>query len=93
MKKLVAVVLLFSFPTFANDLVVEGIQKGQAAPVTRRIIDCESAAKQCLASINQSKEVVQNLSNLRGDLVNLYDSELRSKEYWSLLETIGESNV
>ena len=45
MKKLIAVVLLFSFPTFASELVVEGIQKGQKAPFSGITMDADSAAK------------------------------------------------
>ena len=45
MKRFVAMIMLFSFPTFANELVVEGIQKGQKAPYNGVIMDAESAAK------------------------------------------------
>ena len=45
MKRIVAVILLFSFPAFANDIVAEGIQKGQKAPFSGIIMDAESAAK------------------------------------------------
>ena len=45
MKKLVAVVLLFSFPAFTNELVIEGIQKGQKAPFSGIIMDAASAAE------------------------------------------------
>ena len=55
--------------------------------------DHVSAANHCLASLSGSSEARANLFASREDLVNLYDSGLRSKEYWSLLETIGESNV
>ena len=45
MKKAIALLLLFSFPATANELVIEGINKGQKAPFNGVIMDAESAAK------------------------------------------------
>ena len=55
--------------------------------------DYSSAAVQCVSSMKESGSIRDLLSNSRKDLVNMYDSELRSNEYWSLLETIGDSDV
>ena len=51
-----------------------------------------SAANNCLASLDGSSEAKDSLSDSRESLVNLYDSRLRSEEYWSLLEKMGDSN-
>ena len=57
-----------------------------------RLGDYVSAANNCLASLDGSSEAKDSLSDSRESLVNLYDSRLRSEEYWSLLEKMGDSN-
>ena len=54
--------------------------------------DYVSAANNCLESLDGSSEAKDSLSDSRESLVNLYDSRLRSEEYWSLLEKMGDSN-
>ena len=73
MKKLVAVILLFSFPTFANDLVVEGIQKGHmrlharnlaaAAGATPEQIDLivEKMVQANSISLDKAKELLHQI--------------------------------
>lgn len=86
MKKLVALFLLFSFPTFANDLVVEGIQKGQKAPYNGIIMDSESAAKviaereyeikKCEIKIEHEKKKKDSLCDLK---TGILDAKLNSE--------------
>jgi hypothetical protein len=45
MKRAAAFILLFSFPAFSNELVLEGIRKGQPAPFDGIVMDADSAAK------------------------------------------------
>ena len=86
MKKLVAVILLFSFPAFTNDLVVEGIQKGQKAPYNGIIMDAESAAKviaereyeikKCEIKIEHEKKKKDSLCDLK---TGILDAKLNSE--------------
>jgi hypothetical protein len=86
MKKLVALSLLLSFPTFANDLVIEGIQKGQKAPYNGIIMDAESAAKviaereyeikKCEIKIEHEKKKKDSLCDLK---TSILDAKLESE--------------
>jgi len=87
MKKTIAIVLLFSFPTFANDLVVEGIQKGQKAPYNGIIMDAESAAKviaereyeikKCDIKIEHEKKKKDSLCDLK---TKILDAKLEAEK-------------
>jgi len=87
MKRLVAVVLLFSFPTFANDIVAEGIQKGQKAPFSGIIMDAESAAKviaereyeikKCDIKIEHEKRKKDSLCDLK---TKILDAKLEAEK-------------
>ena len=87
MKKLIAVVLLFSFPTFASELVVEGIQKGQKAPFSGIIMDADSAAKvisereyeikKCDIRIEHEKKKKDSLCDLK---TKILDAKLEAEK-------------
>ena len=87
MKKLTAVILLFSFPVFANDIVAEGIQKGQKAPFSGIIMDAESAAKviaereyeikKCDIKIEHEKKKKDSLCDLK---TKILDAKLEAEK-------------
>ena len=87
MKKLVAVVLLFSFPAFTNELVIEGIQKGQKAPFSGIIMDAESAAeviaereyeiKKCEIKIEHEKKKKDSICDLKSEIL---DAKLKAEK-------------
>jgi hypothetical protein len=87
MKKLTAVILLFSFPAFANDIVAEGIQKGQKAPFSGIIMDAESAAKviaereyeikKCDIKIEHEKKKKDSLCDLK---TKILDAKLEAEK-------------
>tara|TARA_R110000824_G_scaffold151992_2_gene323080 strand:- start:7149 stop:7589 length:441 start_codon:yes stop_codon:yes gene_type:complete len=80
MKRLIAALLLFSFPAFTNDLVIEGIQKGQKAPFNGIIMDSESAAKviaereyeikKCEIKIEHEKKKKDSLCDLKTSILD-----------------------
>ena len=83
---MVAIILLFSFPSFSNDLVVEGIQKGQKAPYNGIIMDAPSAAKviaereyeieKCEIKIAHEKKKKDSLCSLKTDIL---DAKLKAE--------------
>ena len=83
---MVATILLFSFPSFSNDLVVEGIQKGQKAPYNGIIMDAPSAAKviaereyeieKCEIKIAHEKKKKDSLCSLKTDIL---DAKLKAE--------------
>jgi len=86
MKKMVATILLFSFPAFSTELVVEGIQKGQKAPYNGIIMDAPSAAKviaereyeieKCEIKIAHEKKKKDSLCDLKTDIL---DAKLKAE--------------
>jgi|TARA_Y100001938_G_scaffold148484_1_gene232316 hypothetical protein len=87
MKKLVAVVLLFSFPAFTSELVIEGIQEGQKAPFSGIIMDADTAAKviaereyeikKCDIKIEHEKKKKDSLCDLK---TGILDAKLKAEE-------------
>jgi len=87
MKRLTALVLLFSFPSFASDIVAEGIQKGQKAPFNGIIMDAESAAKviaereyeikKCDIKIEHEKKKKDSLCDLK---TKILDAKLEAEK-------------
>jgi hypothetical protein len=87
MKKLIAVVLLFSFPTFADELVIEGIQEGQKAPFNGILMDADTAAKviaereyeikKCDIKIEHEKKKKDSLCDLK---TGILDAKLKAEE-------------
>ena len=74
MKKLTALVLLFSFPSFSSELVIEGIRKGQPAPFDGVVMDADSAAtvisereyeiKKCDIKVEHEKKKEKSICDL-----------------------------
>lgn len=87
MKKTIALLLLFSFPATANELVIEGIQKGQKAPFSGVIMDAESAAKvisereyeikKCDIKIEHEKKKKDSICDLK---TSILDAKLESEK-------------
>lgn len=87
MKKLVAVILLFSFPAFTSELVIEGIQEGQKAPFNGIIMDSETAAKviaereyeikKCDIKIEHEKKKKDSLCDLK---TSILDAKLEAEK-------------
>jgi len=87
MKKLIAVVLLFSFPTFADELVIEGIQEGQKAPFSGILMDADTAAKviaereyeikKCDIKVEHEKKKKDSLCDLKTEIL---DAKLKAEE-------------
>ena len=48
--------------------------------------DFETAAQKVISILESSREVSNELQEVRGKLVESYDSSSRSKDYWQLLE-------
>ena len=48
--------------------------------------DFETAAQKVISILESSKEVSNELQEVRGKLVESYDSSSRSKDYWQMLE-------
>ena len=80
MKKLVAVILLFSFPAFTEELIIEGIQAGQKAPFSGIIMDADTAAKviaereydikKCDIKIEHEKKKKDSLCDLKTEILD-----------------------
>ena len=87
MKKLTAFVLLFSFPAFTNELVVEGIRKGQPAPFDGIVMDSESAAtviserefeiKKCDIKVEHEKKKEKSICDLN---TKILDATLKAEQ-------------
>jgi hypothetical protein len=87
MKRFVVFVLLFSFPTFSTELVIEGIQKGQKAPFNGVIMDAGSAAKvisereyeieKCNIKVEHEKKKKDSLCDLK---TNILDAKLKAEK-------------
>tara|TARA_Y100000593_G_scaffold15382_2_gene29963 strand:+ start:60702 stop:61142 length:441 start_codon:yes stop_codon:yes gene_type:complete len=87
MKRLVVCILLFSFPTFATDLVVEGIRKGQPSPFDGVVMDADTAAKviaereyeikKCDIKIEHEKKKKDSLCDLKTEIL---DAKLKAEE-------------
>jgi glycosyltransferase involved in cell wall biosynthesis len=54
--------------------------------------DYNDAASLCLEVISNPTQIKNSLGVLRTSLVDEYSSETRSKEYWNLIQTLGDKN-
>ena len=80
MKKLTALALLFSFPAFTSELVIEGIRKGQPAPFDGVVMDSDSAAKviserefeikKCDIKVEHEKKKEKSICDLNTKVLN-----------------------
>ena len=80
MKRIIATIVLFSFPALANDLVIEGINKGDAAPFSGIIMDSDTAAKviaereyeikKCEIKIEHEKKKKDSLCDLKTQILD-----------------------
>lgn len=87
MKRAAAFVLLFSFPAFSNELVVEGIRKGQPSPFDGIVMDAESAAKvisereyeikKCEIKVEHEKKKKDSLCDLK---TKILDAKLEAEK-------------
>jgi len=87
MKIITAFVLLFSFPAFTSELVIEGIRKGQPAPFDGIVMDSESAAtviserefeiKKCDIKVEHEKKKEKSICDLN---TKVLDATLRAEQ-------------
>jgi glycosyltransferase involved in cell wall biosynthesis len=54
--------------------------------------DYEEAARMCLDTLAESTAIRASLLDIRSKLVEEYSSEIRSTEYWNLIQSLGEKN-
>lgn len=91
MEKLVAIVLLFSFPAFTEELVIEGIQEGQKAPFSGIIMDADTAAKviaereyeikKCDIKVEHEKKKKDSLCDLKTEILDAkLEAEIEKNE-------------
>lgn len=52
----------------------------------------QEAAQMCLDTLSESAAIRASLLDLRSKLVEEYSSEIRSIEYWNLIQSLGEKN-
>ena len=79
--------MLFSFPTFADELVIEGIQEGQKAPFSGILMDADTAAKviaereyeikKCDIKVEHEKKKKDSLCDLKTEIL---DAKLKAEE-------------
>ena len=101
MYRFIAVVLLFSFPAFSTDLVIEGIQKGQPAPFSGIIMDAPSAAKvvsereysneKCKIKVEHEKKKKDSLCDLKTKILDA-KLEAEEKKYEEITKIKDEEN-
>jgi len=87
MKKAIAAMLLFSFPAFTSELVIEGINKGSPAPFNGVIMDAPTAAKvvsereyateKCKIKIDHEKKKKDSLCDLK---TSILDAKLEAEK-------------
>lgn len=79
MKRLIATLMLFSFPAFSTDLVIEGIKKGEPSPFNGIVMDSTTAAKviaereyeikKCEIKIEHEKKKKDSLCDLKTQIL------------------------